>query len=854
VGSPDPTWFPVSIAARTGLVHQDLTAGWEMLTLSPGLTLDAAMAEPAWSSVDRPVANGDDFDHWFRITLPSAPAASQSARLVFDGIATIAEIYRNRSLVATSTSMFQPFTVDITESTDAATNAGGPTIVICCRSLDQYLSSLKIPRARWKTKLVVDQRLRGVRTTLLGRIPSWTPPTTVVGAWRPVRVEYELPSPATNVKVHAARNADSSMSFRLDLGLAGDSNTPDLQATLSVGTSRATFEALSATDDSTSGANPCLVATVDTTSLARWYPHTHGESPLHDVRIHGTVNGQTIDLNLGRTGIREITVDRDVDGHGFGLVVNGIAVFCRGGSLMPLDVTTLHDDPTRLRSLLMTLRRAGINMVRIPGPSVPGTRALFDLCDELGMLVWHDLPMANFDYPSTPEFIGALIEETGAWMQAAALSPSLAVICGGSEIEQQAAMTGLDAAKVNSNAVLDAVGALVAGERPDIAVVRSSPTGGHLPFSVDRGVSHYFGVGAYRRDLSDARTARVRFAAECLALANVGSQGAVAQLLGDTATAPTSPEWKSRVPRDRGTGWDFDDVRDHYARVLFGVDPFELRYADPQWYLTVARATSAEVMTRVFSEWRQANSTCRGGLVWFLNDLWAGAGWGVIDNTGEPKAALHGMAKALAPVALLTIDEGLNGLDLWICNDMPKPLHGTLEVRALRESGDILHHGSRDVAIQPHSSLQSRCDEILGHFTDPTYAYRFGPRSVHAVTARLVADDGTELASSLYVPSPTIERRSDLGVRAEAAWVSESMLAVTLSAERICRLVDVEVEGATVWPNMANIVPGQPTAATVEFGDNEHRIRALRGEVAGTITPLNAATVTTLKIPRWEAG
>ncbi|MBP0575820.1 hypothetical protein J8J27_34385, partial [Mycobacterium tuberculosis] len=71
-------------------------------------------------------------------------------------------------------------------------------------------------------------------------------------------------------------------------------------------------------------------------------------------------------------------------------------------------------------------------------------------------------------------------------------SPSLAILCGGSEIHQQAAMLGLPAERA-ANPFLDLhLPALVARRRPDVVYLPSSPHGGALPFSPSAGVSHYY--------------------------------------------------------------------------------------------------------------------------------------------------------------------------------------------------------------------------------------------------------------------------------------------------------------------------------------------------------------------------
>ena len=99
--------------------------------------------------------------------------------------------------------------------------------------------------------------------------------------------------------------------------------------------------------------------------------------------------------------------------------------------------------------------------------------------------------------------------------------PSLAVLCGNSEIEQQVGMLGLDPALGRGELFAGLIPALIDEAAVDAVYVPSAPTGGDQPFRTDRGVANYFGVGAYLRPLEDVRRAHVPFASECLAFANV---------------------------------------------------------------------------------------------------------------------------------------------------------------------------------------------------------------------------------------------------------------------------------------------------------------------------------------------
>ena len=234
----------------------------------------------------------------------------------------------------------------------------------------------------------------------------------------------------------------------------------------------------------------------------------------------------------------------------------------------------------------------------------------------------------------------------------------------------------------------------------------------------------------------------------------------------------------------------------YYARELFDLDLTDLtdlRYGDPHRYLAVARAISATVIERTLGEWRRPSSPCRGALLWTMNDLWPGAGWGLIDSLGHPKAAYWGARRALAPVALVGVDEGLNGLDIYAYNDGPHARSGSMEVRATR-GGATVHHGTVEVHVGPRDCQRFRVDDVFGAFSDPTYAYRFGPRGIDAVSAVWCDRDGEELGRYVYVPlgeRPVVD--SGLVIEATATRVSGDVIDVVLTANRLAQYVTLDL-------------------------------------------------------------
>ncbi len=757
----------------------------------------------------------DGFDHHYRTTLHAREVVEGSRVTVrLPVVATIATVSWNGEVIHESRTSFVPVVVDLTDRI-----AGGGTLDVCCHSLNGWLGSTKRPRPRYRSRLVADQRLRFARASLLGRIPAWSPPVPAVGLSGATELLTESGGQIDGFTLVPRVRADGEGELRVRVELA----RPDgvVGATLTCGEQATTL-------DIATPAKASLTGSLRVPAVRRWWPHTHGEPHLYDVSLDlDLADGKTETRSLGRTGFRELSVDHGVDGEGFALAVNGIAVFCRGSAWMPVDPRDPYVEIDELRSMLTRCRDAGLNMLRLTGVTGWEQPEFYDLCAELGIMIWQDLPFATLDQPTDADFVRALTVETRSNLRRFSSSPAIAVVCGASERQQQAAMLGLDHAVIT-----DAVGSAVLAEElessgVDIAFVACSPSGGHLPFIADRGVSHYYGVGAYLRPLTDARHANVRFTSECLAFANVPEPVTIDRLLADGDAPPTHPRWKQRVPRDRGAGWDFEDVRDHYLTVVTGEDSFALRQRDVDRYLELGRVTSAVVMTSAFQEWRRPSSSCTGALTWFLRDLWRGAGWGLIDSDGRAKAAFGALADTWSPVAIGLIDEGVNGVDVWVHNDRPEPFIGVVELCLVREARSTQLHRTETIAVQPHGSLHLRADELAGRFTDPSDAYRFGPRDHDGLTARLIDNHGSTIARHVLDTSGgQTFRRSTPDWSASAMVVVEGIVALDVHAVDLVRDLRIEDSAFSVDRHHVDVVPG------------EHRRFLLRhtGTAPGTVT------------------
>ncbi|MGN7132599.1 glycosyl hydrolase 2 galactose-binding domain-containing protein [Rhodococcoides corynebacterioides] len=771
--------------------HESVSADWTLCRTDAGAAdappgpevvriparVPGTVAE-ALRDAGRPVPTADDLDGadwWFETTLT---VPEDATRLEFDSLATVSEVWVDGMVQASSTSMFVPVVVDLTAFVGRTVS-----VAVCCRALTPTLR--RRPRGRWRSSMIAQQGLRWVRTSMLGRAPVFAGAPVPVGIVRDVRLVPSSPRLYARGRV---------LNGRCEIHVTGRA---EADVTVSIG------------DDTypvATGGAGAVDAVVDVGERERWWPHTHGRPALHEVALESA--GTRLTTHLGFR-----SVEFDPTRAGEALRVNGVPVYARGGCWVPLDPVSLRTDPIDLDAALDDLITAGGNMIRLTGTMVYETPDFHARCAERGIMVWQDVMLATVDPPDDDDVTAQVVAEIHATVESS--GPATVVVSGGSETHQQPTMLGLAADDARIPLLDTVIPDLLASSYPDVAYVPSTPSGGDLATHGRAGVAHWFGVGGYLRPLSDVRTAGVRFAAESLAFAVPPERRSVDARFGSAHPAGHDPRWKAAVPRDRGSSWDFEDVRDHYVRTLFGVEPSLVRRDDPERYLDYGRAAVCEATSSVLGHWRRPDSECGGALVLTLRDLMPGAGWGFTDSDGEVKAPWYAMARVHAPTTVLVSDEGMDGLAVHVVHDGPDPLRAAVTVRAVGRTGSVVADGTWPVDLPGHGHASTTVDAVLGRFTDATHAHRFGPPVADAVVVDLVQDGRTLARSVTLVGGPALPVQNSVGLVGAVEQSDDGAWRLEITADSAAQYVCVDVDGFRPSNNWFHLAPGVPHTVTL---------------------------------------
>jgi beta-mannosidase len=638
----------------------------------------------------------DEWDWWYRKAFLLQLDEGERAFLVFEGIDYLSAVYLNGIEFGRHEGMFSRQVYEITHL------LSGP----CAESvvMVRIWGSAALPRPQ----LTAWQRAwNRITSALLPRFEpfpdrigtlkcqmgfgwDFAPRLRTMGIWddvylvvtrgvfiRDVFVQYEVQrirdqgqeAESTRVKLRLELDADREQVARAQVTVRGKNFAThelrfDFDLTLSQGPQVEEFELVIE--------NPRL-----------WQPWERGFPHLYEIKVDiypaDLSDPSSLDSLVTTFGLRTIELipndGAPSNAPPWTFVINGQPLFIRGANWVPVDALPGRARREDYAQLLGLAKEAGINMLRVWGGGLREKRAFYDLCDELGLLVWQEFPFACVffgHFPRHESFLGLARRECAAIVRQLRSHPSLVLWCGGNEYSPR-----------RNQKLIETLRMVVAtddGTRPFKDV------------SPDRGDSHNWRVWHGKANLRQYRQDEAQFASE-FGLSSVPDLASLQKFI------PPEHLWPP------GEFWGY-----HHAEL-----GKLRRYAAP-WlkeesvslvqFIEATQKAQAFGLQVAIEHFRRRKYRASGTLFWQFNEPWPAICWSLVDYDRRPKLAYHKLQQIYNPV-LLSLDYPLIEYragtvlraEVWAINDLLQSFEDC-RLRIFLNGGEIF---SQAIDLPPDS-------------------------------------------------------------------------------------------------------------------------------------------------------
>lgn len=436
-----------------------------------------------------------------------------------------------------------------------------------------------------------------------------------------------------------------------------------------------------------------------------WWPNGMGEQPLYHIEVTlRASNGEVLDTWERRIGLRtlELVCKDDHCGQGMEFRANGIPFFAKGACWIPGDSFLDRVTPGIYQQRLSDAAAANMNMIRVWGGGYYEQDLFYDLCDEIGLVVWQDFMFACAGYPAHNDAFLANVEaEAADNIKRLRHHASLGLWCGNNELElghewglalvedKDDKMLWKDYSRLFDELLRDAV----AQYDPGRSYWPSSP---HSPLgersdasSSGSGNAHFWYVGHWaEQPIEYYRTSEHRFISE------FGLQSFPEPLTMSQQIFPKEQYLTSDMMEYRQRNSSGNKLLMHYS-----LDWFQLP-KDASMLFRVSQILQGLAVKTGVEHWRRSMPRCMGTLYWQLNDIWAAPTWSSLDCCGRWKA-LHYMARNFFAPVLVSIVENLETLvyEVWVTSDRLEESYGDLEITLRTADGKKCQTTSQRVLL-----------------------------------------------------------------------------------------------------------------------------------------------------------
>src|SRR5882724_1295559 len=756
-----------------------------------------------------------DWEYQTTFSVTPEILARDNIDLVFEGLDTYANVFLNDESLLNADNMFRTWRADCKRLLKPRAN----TLRIRFRSPINEVLPL-MAKMSYQLPAGNDQ---GEKTSPHTRKApyqfgwDWGPRFVTSGIWRPVSLEAWDKARVEDLHILPKRVTAAAASLTAEVEVVADSN---VSATIILDNLTDKSVAAKREVNLAPGSNRLALDFV-VARPALWWPNGLGAHPLYTFKTRLLVNGKPIDETTTRTGLRslELRQERSDSGKSFTFVINGVPIFAKGANWIPADSFPTRISKAKYRQLLESARDANMNMLRVWGGGIYERNDFYELCDEMGILVWQDFMFGCSLYPGDQAFLDNVRQEAIDNVKRLRNHPSIVMWVGNNEIEsgwfhwgwkeQLPAKLWDDYLKLFYGVLPEVCGSL----DPSRPYWPSSPSSKleDDPESQKMGDLHYWQVWHASLPFSEYEKQFPRFMSE------YGFQSFPQLDTVNTYTLPadhdiTSPVMMAHQRHPRGNQL----IREYMLREYPEPKDFEA-------FLYVSQVLQADGIKIGAEHLRRIMPHNMGSLFWQLNDCWPVASWSSIDYTVRWKALQYYARRFYNEILASPFEENGN-IKVFVVSDRIQPTAAQLNVSLLDFEGNKLWGQQQDITVP---ALNSK-----SYLTIPLKTLLAGRDPKGVVLFIEVLVDGKPVSSNerffeayknLSIPRPQINF--------EVARVGTGFK-VALSTDKFARAVYLSAPYAGSFvDNYFDLIPGQKvevefrTDATIRLSDFRRKLK-----------------------------
>ena len=712
--------------------------------------------------------------------------------LTLENVDTIATIYLNGEVIAETQNQFIRYDLDVTGKVKAGTNTLRLEFAVTKDVAKARSDAHPFPipfTLNYKSNGLPGVHLNFVRKTACHAGWDWgicLMPTGVYGRMAIRKSRLARQESVTVEQAHGRKSVELSITTRVFAFAEGS-----VELTHEIDGQKLADKVVVRPGENT------FVHNVTIKNPKLWWPSGHGEQPLYE--LWTTLDGERTTRKLGLRKLEWVVEPDEID-HTFKVRVNGRDISMFGANWIPADAIPSRITPAVVRDLLESARAVNMNMLRIWGGGQYEPDYFYEMCDELGLLIWHDFMFACMSYPSDRAFLADVRTEITQQVRRLQHHASIALWCGDNEVigslhwypETKAAPERYVANYDRLNSML---GNIVEDEDPGRRFWPSSPSMGYLDFSdgwqMDtRGDTHYWSVWHSAKDFSAYRDVNPRFASE-FGFQSFTSMNVARTFADEKDMNPSSPVMESH---QRNTGGN--------ARILETMTRYFRFPQNFEQMVFLSQIQQGLAIKTAIEYWRSTKPRCMGTLYWQINDTYPVASWSSLDYGGQWKLLQYMAKRFFLPLNVVAVPDG-DQLILKAINDTAGKAAIELEVQAVDADGTARVIATATVKTNPDKAVVAT--RIALEDLGPNEFLFFS----------WTGEDGRLLGENDFFPKPY--KAYEIGeTNVTAAWSSsEAGPVLTLTADKPALFVTATVDVPGYFSdNAITLLPGRESRLT----------------------------------------